>query len=345
MIAVVTGSSGFIGSRLADALAWRGWSVRRLARAGASRAREGAAAKSSGAPSPLGTIETYTVDYARPETLAESPALADADIVFHVGGVTKARSDEEFRAGNVAPTRALLDAVAARMTAPGGKRPRRFVLVSSQAAAGPAPSRERPVTEDDEPRPFEAYGRSKLEAETLVRERAGGVPWTIVRPSAVYGPGDTDFLALFRQASRGLGVYPGPREARLSIVYVDDLVDALIRAGTVPAAAGRTYFIESEAVCWRDVYRAAADAARQSLHVELDLPHWLLSMAGRAGDAAWRLTGRAMLVNSQKIALGTPQWWLCDGTRAREELGVVSRVSLNDGAKRTLRWYREKGLL
>ena len=85
------------------------------------------------------------------------------------------------------------------------------MYVSSQAAAGPAADPERPVSEDDPPQPFEPYGRSKLEAETLVREHPANVPWTIVRPSAVYGPGDGDFLTLFRQAAHGVGVYPGSR--------------------------------------------------------------------------------------------------------------------------------------
>jgi nucleoside-diphosphate-sugar epimerase len=343
VIAVVTGSTGFIGSRLVDALVWRGWTVRRLVRPGGTPAESVATApQKRGARTPLGALETHVVDFARPESLAECAALDDADVVFHVGGVTKARSEEEFRAGNVAPTRALLDALGAR-AARGGRRPRRFVLVSSQAAAGPAEAPDRPVHEDDAPRPFEAYGRSKLEAEALVRDHPAGIPWTIVRPAAVYGPGDVDFLALFRQAAHGVGVYPGPREARLSIVYVDDLVDALVRAGTLPAAAARVYFVESQDVSWRDVYRAAATAARHPLRVELDVPGWVLAAAGRAGDTVWRLTGRTTLVNSQKVALGKPRWWLCSGERARDELGVVARVSLADGAKRTLAWYRQKG--
>jgi nucleoside-diphosphate-sugar epimerase len=363
MIAAVTGSSGFIGSRLVDALVWRGWTVRRLVRVGTPAAAATPPARAADGPTPLGSVETHVVDFGDPHALAGSPALDHVDVVFHVGGVTKARSEDVFRAGNVAPTRALLDAIAQRMAAhdgmepharephareprvgePRARVPRRFVLVSSQAAAGPAPSPDRPLTEDDPPQPFEAYGRSKLEAETVVREHPAGVPWTIVRPSAVYGPGDVDFLALFRQAARGLGVYPGRRDARLSIVYVDDLVDALVRAGTAPAGAGRTYFAETEAVTWRDVYRAVARAARNPLRVEVDVPRWALAVAGRAGDVAWRLTGSPMLVNSQKIALGAPQWWLCDGTRARDELGFVSRVSLSDGVTRTLAWYRDKG--
>jgi nucleoside-diphosphate-sugar epimerase len=357
MIAVVTGTSGFIGSRLVDALVWRGWTVRRLVRAGTPAGDDRAAITPAPArpsttrrarrttgeiviPEPLGTLETYTVDYRDPRTFVDTPALDGADVVFHVGGVTKARSEAAFRAGNVGSTRTLLDAIAARAT-----RPRRFVLVSSQAAAGPASSLEHPISEDDTPQPFEAYGRSKLEAEQLVREHPANIPWTIVRPAAVYGPGDVDFRAVFQQVARGIGIYPVPREARLSIVYVDDLVDALVRAGTTPSAMGRTFFVSAEDTSWRDIYRAAAAAAHQPLRFELDLPDWLVTAAGHVGDVVWGLTGHAMLVNANKVALGRPMWWLCDGTRARAELGVTPRVSLTDGARRTFDWYRERGWL
>ena len=338
MRAIVTGSAGFIGSNLVDALLRRGDDVLGIDcltpyyDPSVKRANLADAGGSS-------SFELVEADL----RVADLVGLLDgADVIFHLAGVTKARSDEAFRAGNVAPTRALLDAVAAR-AGRGERPPRRFVYVSSQAAAGPAADPERPVSEDDPPQPFEPYGRSKLEAETLVREHPANVPWTIVRPSAVYGPGDGDFLTLFRQAAHGVGVYPGSREARLSIVYVDDLVDALVRAGTVPAAAGHVYFIESEAVSWRDVYKAAAAAAHFPLRFELDVPAWVLGVAGRAGDVASRVLRRPTLVSSQKVTLGRPRWWLCDGTRARDELGVVSRVSLVDGAKRTMRWYREQG--
>lgn len=342
MIVAVTGSSGFIGSRLVEAMVWRGWTVRRLVRAGTAAAEH--ATRDDEHPwertHPLGTRESHVVDLTDARALAGSPALADVDLVFHLAGVTKGRTEAEFHAGNVAPTRALLDALGMR-AASGARVPRRVVYVSSQAAAGPALAADRPVTEDDAPRPFEAYGHSKLEAETLVRTHDAGLAWTIVRPAAVYGPGDTDFLALFRQAAKGLGVYPGARDARLSIAYVDDVVDALIRAGQVPAGARREFFVETESVTWRDVYKAVARAARAPMRVELDLPNWALALAGRAGDMLWSLTGRPSLVNSRKVALGTPRWWLCDGTRARDELGVVPRVSLTDGVTRTLAWYRE----
>jgi len=328
VIAVVTGASGFVGSNLVDLLAARGWRVRRLVRPESpppSAAELGAG------------VETHRVDFADARTLDRTPALDGADAVFHVGGVTKRRTLDAFRAGNVVPTRALLDALARR-----GARAR-LVLVSSQAAAGPAPSPERPLTEDDPPRPVEGYGRSKLEAEEAVR--GGALPWTIVRPGAVYGPRDVDFLTAFRHARHGLAVYPAPRGARLSLVHVDDLVDALVRAAERPGAVGRTYFVAAHDAAWRDVYAAAAAAQGRRLRVELAPPAWGLRLAGRLGDLWGALTGGEPLANSHKVTLGLQRWWLCSAERARRELAWAPNVSLDEGVRRTVAWYRARGRL
>lgn len=328
-VAVVTGASGFVGSHLVDALAARGWRVRRLARAASPPARDDGAA---------GGVETHVVDFADARTLDRTAALDGADAVFHVAGVTKRRTLDAFRAGNVLPTAALLAALGRR----GGPRPR-FVHVSSQAAAGPAPAPDAPLTEDDPPRPVEGYGRSKLEAEAVVR--GAELPWTVVRPGAVYGPRDADFLTAFRHARRGLAVYPGPRRAQLSLVYVEDLADALVRAAETPAAEGRTYFAAAHDASWHDVYAAAAAACGARLRLEVAPPAWGLRLAGRLGDAYGRLTGRHPLANSHKVTLGLQPWWLCSAARARRELGWAPQVALDEGARRTAAWYAARGWL
>ena len=330
MIAAVTGASGFVGSNLVDLLAARGWTVRRLARPGSPPAAE-----------PRPNVETHVVDFADARTLDRTPALDGADVVFHVGGVTKRRTLDAFRAGNVVPTRALVDAMARRAAA-GAPRPR-LVPVSSQAAAGPAPPPDRPVTEDDPPRPVEGYGASKLEAEAVVRAAEGA--WTIVRPGAVYGPRDVDFLTAFRHARLGVAVYPAPRGARLSIVHVADLADALLRAAESPAAVGRTYFVAAEDVAWRDVYAAAAAAQGTRLRVAIAPPAWGLRLAGRLGDLWGGLTGSEPLANSHKVTLGVQPWWLCSSARARRELGWAPRLGLDEGMRATAAWYRAQGWL
>jgi nucleoside-diphosphate-sugar epimerase len=328
MIAVVTGSSGFIGSHLVDALLARGATVRALV-------REGSAAD---ALDPR--VQRSVVDLLDSRSVREAAAWEGATHLFHLAGVTKRRTLAQFREGNVVPTANVLSAAAAR----GNAAPPRVVLVSSQAAAGPATAFDRPVREDDSPRPIENYGRSKLEAEQAARLHEDTLPITIVRPAAVYGPRDSDFLRAFRLAARPVALHAVPRDNAFSIVHVSDTVAALLLAGTHPSAIGRTYFVANEApTTWRALYAEVAAVASTTRALELQIPLAALAVAGRAGDIVSALTGWHSLANSNKTRLARPRWWLCDASRARAELGWQRAMTLQEGVRNTYLWYLEAG--
>jgi nucleoside-diphosphate-sugar epimerase len=328
MIALVTGSSGFIGSHLVDALVTRGATVRVLARAGAA----------AGEADPRTT--RWTVDLLDDRSVRDTPAWDGVTHVFHLAGVTKRRTLAQFRSGNVVPTANLLAGAVAR----GGSRPPRFVFVSTQAAGGPASSADRPVREDDPPRPIEGYGQSKLEAEAAARRYQGQLPVTIVRPAAVYGPRDRDFLRAFRLAARSIAIHAVPRENRFSIVHVTDLVDALLRAGDRPEAVGRTYYVANDApVSWRELYAEISAAASRSPGVDVQIPLSAVTAAGYAGDIVSALTGWHTLANRHKTRLARPRWWLCDPSRAHAELDWNSSVPLQGGVRETYLWYLAAG--
>lgn len=330
MIAVVTGSSGFIGSHLVDALLARGATVRALV-------REGSAMDALDA-----RVQRSVVDLLDSRSVREAPAWEGATHVFHLAGVTKRRTLAQFRGGNVLPTANVLAAAAAR----GGSTPPRVVVVSSQAAAGPASAADRPVREDDPPRPIEAYGASKLEAEQATRLHEGVLPMTIVRPAAVYGPRDRDFLRVFRLAARPVAVHAIPRDHAFSIVHVADTVTALLLAAESPAAVGRTYFVADEApTTWRALYAEIARAAGVTTRIELQVPLRAVALAGVAGDAVSMLTGWHSLANGNKTRLARPRWWLCDASRARAELGWAPGMTLQRGVRETYLWYLQAGLM
>jgi nucleoside-diphosphate-sugar epimerase len=323
MIAVVTGASGFIGRNLVGRLRDDGHEVRCLVRKAAGAAPPG--------------ITQSAIDYDDPASLARCAALDGAEVVFHLAGATRARSAAEFERANVTPTRGIIGALANRGLSP------RVVHVSSQAAAGPARSAQRPVVEDDEPRPVEEYGRSKLQAERVIQD--GKVPWTIVRPCSVYGRFDRDFLRLFQLARRGLIAYPGVRHHWLSLLHVDDVVDGLMAAARGRASERRVYFLGSRSpLQWGDLGIAIARAAGRPVS-HINIPGPVIRALAHIGDLAAGFTVEPPLLNSNKAALSRHPYWVCDSTRAEAELQWHPSRSLPDGVRDTYLWYDQSGWL
>ena len=216
----------------------------------------------------------------------------------------------------------------------------RFVFVSSQAAAGPASFLDAPVTEDMSAAPIEAYGRSKLDAEEVVRESAD-MSWVIVRPAAVYGPRDRDFLAIFRLAQFGIAIHPANRDQWISIIHVRDAADGIVCAANAPRAVSGTFFLANDApVQWADMFRSAARIAHRSLLVDVEIPGWLVGAGAAGGDVLAKVTGTAGLLTSDKAALTKPRFWICSNERAKRELEFTPRIGLQDGLSETYDWYR-----
>jgi nucleoside-diphosphate-sugar epimerase len=324
MIAVITGASGFIGRNLAERLLKRGAEVRCLVRVRGGRAPRGAAA--------------FPVSFDDQRSLDRCHAFDGADAVFHLGGATRAAGQERFDRANVVPTRMLLRAIAERRAGA------RFVYVSSQSAAGPA-GPDRAVTESDQPAPVEAYGRSKLAAERVVEGFADRIATTIVRPCAVFGPGDRGFYAMFRLARHGWLVYPGVRDHEMSLLHVEDVVDGLITAAREKAAIGRTYFLASrQPITWGDLgtqIAAAIGVQPRTLNVSLGL----VRMASTAGEWFGRLTGSAPLLCESRATLAAQPRWVCSPARAEQELGFNPVRALPDALRETYLWYVRAGWL
>ena len=320
MKAVITGSNGFIGSSLVATLLEKGSEVRCLVRSEPRTSDDSA--------------HRFVIDYSDPESIIQSGALESADVVFHLAGVTKHLTLEGFRNGNVMPTQSLLEALKKQ-----NPSLQRFVLVSSQAAAGPAPSEFDPVTESQSPVPIEDYGRSKLEAENLLRDSNLPFPYTIIRPAAVYGPRDVDFLPLFKQIKAGRGIYPGNKDSYISLIHVSDLVDGILLASTTAAAANNTYFLTNEvAVTWRHVYKAVASALKKSIW-EFNIPFPVIAFAGKLGDLYSTVSGTIPILNSKKIELAKPKYWICSPEKAIQELNFSAQVSMLEGMESTYTWY------
>lgn len=323
----VTGATGFVGGHLAATLVERGDEVVCLAR----RPEQAARLAARGARAVLGSLQ---------EAAGLGAALREVEVVYHVAGLTAAASPREFLEVNAEGTRRLVGA--ANAAAPGL---RRFVYVSSLAAVGPAPP-GAPLTETSPPMPVTAYGRSKLAGEAATRESAA-LPWTIVRPGVVYGPGDRELLRMFRIARSGCVPVFGTGRQQLSLVHVADLARAILRAALEPRAVAQTYHVaHPAALSQRELAGAIGRAVRHGrsplvIPVPALLAAPIVRVIGRAAAAA----GRRSVVSGDKLAEFLAPSFATSVDKAERELGWRAATELDAGLAETAAWYRAEGWL
>lgn len=243
MRALVTGANGFIGSNLVEGLLAQGATVNCLIR------RDSTDGYLKGL-----NVRKYQVDYTDVETILKCKGIENVKYVFHLAGITKGVTKRDFLKANVMPTKNLLEALKTK-----GVCLERFILLSSQAASGPAKSLYSPKITADHSIPIEYYGESKLEAEKIVKGYSHLFPITIIRAPAVYGPRDKDFLYLFKQVNSGFSVFWGNRYNYISIIFVTDLIMGILKAANSNIAIGKTYFLcNDHPVRWQDIVNILA---------------------------------------------------------------------------------------
>jgi nucleoside-diphosphate-sugar epimerase len=252
----------------------------------------------------------------RLESLATLAAGADA--VIHVAGTINAPARAGFEAGNIVGTAAMIEAAKAAGV-------RRFIHVSSLAAREPALS---------------DYGWSKKQSEALVA--ASGLDWTIVRPPAVYGPGDREMLELFRLAARG--IVPLPPAGRLSLIEAGDLSRLLLDLMSSGESFGATYEPDDEAeLGWdhRDFARALGEAVGRRV-LPISMPAGLLRLASAVEGVARR--GKAKLTPDRVRYFCHADWVV--SAHARPPLSLWRpEVETREGLRTTASWYRAQGWL
>ena len=298
----ITGATGFIGSVLLRHLIAQGFNVRALYRP-ASTPR----------PDLTGSIQWQAGDLDDIESLRA--LVAGVDAIVHCAGAVRGTSLEQFEKTNTAGVTQLLEAAVEQ------KVPR-FLLMSSLAAREPSLS---------------AYASSKRSGEEALGEYQDRISCDILRPPAVYGPGDREMLPLLQLIKRGIVPIIGGKDSRFSLIYVDDLVAAvssLLRSE--PAPKSRCFELHDghpDGYTWPQVATIAAQLNSKKPR-SLTIPRLLLQIIAMTNTGLARLIGyRPMLTPGKVREIFHPDW-VCDNAAISEATDWRPRVLFSEGMKR-----------
>jgi nucleoside-diphosphate-sugar epimerase len=311
----LTGATGFIGAALLKRLLSAGWTVRALCRSYPPRCRP--AQGDDGLLWFQGSLED-------PESLRR---LVDgATAVVHCAGAIRGTSAAQFNQVNVEGVARLVQAARELHPLP------RFLLISSLAAREPQLSH---------------YAASKRGGEDVLQSTAGGMKWTALRPSAVYGPGDRETLPLVRCMQSGWAPVLGDATSRFSLLFVEDLADAvrhLLEMTECPPGPFEIHDGRTDGYSWEELIHTVARIIRKRIR-RLRVPVGVLRTAGQANLLGARLFGYRPMLTPGKVRELTHADWVCDDAPLRTATAWRPSVLLGDGMQRTLAHLQAGGWL
>jgi nucleoside-diphosphate-sugar epimerase len=331
MKALVTGATGFIGSTLIENLIKKDFEVYAYMR-------------NSSNPSNLKGLTFHRVEGDLSDYPTLCAAVKNVDYVFHLAGVISGPNREYYFEHNAKGTLRVARAVAEE-----NDTIKKFVFVSSLAAAGPATT-FKPRVETDQEQPVSSYGESKLLAEQELLKFKEIFPISIIRPPLVYGPKDKGVFTLIKTVSRNIiPLVQGNTEDGnkfYSVVHGDDLVDGIIQAAlNRESASGEVFYIAGDEIySYAELLRTMAKIMNLK-PVEFRVPLLALSTAAHALTWMSKISGKTFSLNVDKLNEIRPDYWICSNEKAKRVLGFHPKYDLNQGMEQTIRWYKKEGWL
>jgi nucleoside-diphosphate-sugar epimerase len=236
-------------------------------------------------------------------------ALDRVDLVIYCAGSVRGRSLDDFRAANI-------DGVASVVSAMNQASPDTpLLLVSSLAAT-------RPGISD--------YANSKHLGEQELVQHAQ-FPWTILRPPAVYGPGDKEMLPILKLARKGLVTPIGPPSQRVSLIHVDDVVSAILSwLESWPNCTQQIFDLDdghTNGYSWQEI----AEISSGGRHVSVRIPSWILSVIAKINLSSSRILGYPPMLTPGKVRELTQPDWLCNNDALTRATGWSPGISLKQG--------------
>lgn len=323
MKVLITGASGFIGYHLVDFLHKEGFKIKCLVR------------KTSNVKNIADKSELVYGEITVPESLPD--AVKDVDYIIHGAAVVKALSSSEYYKVNTLGTINLFKAVLTN-----NPNLKRFVYISSQAASSPS---ETPISEDYPSSPVTSYGKSKLEAERFLEENYDKIPITIIRPSAVYGTYDKEFLPVYKMIKYGFEILVKGGKTKLSMVYVKDLVKSIFLAMTSEKTISKKYFsAHPEVIYLSDFYREIEKALGKKFVLRVPIPVSLLYLLALLNTSLSKITRKPSMFNYDKIN-EIKNSWVCSPENIVKDTGMRYEYPISIGVPETIKWALENKLI
>ena len=325
--AFITGATGFLGGHLASRLVNEGYEVTCMVR------------KSSN----LQWLEDLPLNYVYGDiskiTFEAADALKDAELVFHLAGIVHPIRNSDFYRINGEAAGEF-----AALCAKNCKNLRRFVLVSSLAAVGSGEG-SKAASDLQEPAPMSEYGKSKRLGEIKVLEHSSKIPVSIVRPSVIFGPRDKDTLQFFKMAKFGIVPIIGGGGQRIAMVYIDNVIDALMLAALKEEAIGKAFLLGDGENLELQTAMAYIQQVVGKKGVPIPVPGFALLGAGLALDILSKIIGKPFVLGYDKAKEALHKNWAVDDSLARELLGYKCRIGVQRGIELAYNWYKAKNWL
>lgn len=328
---LITGASGFIGSFIVEEALNQGFETWAAVRKSSSK--EYLQDK---------RIHFIELNLSSKEQLVGQLRDHQFDYVVHAAGVTKCLNKADFRRINTEGTRNLVEALLEV-----GMPLKRFVFISSLSIFG-AIREQQPyeeIRETDTPQPNTAYGRSKLEAEQYLESVGSRIPYIILRPTGVYGPREKDYFMMAKSIQQHSDFAVGYKRQDITFVYVQDVVQAVFLA-LDHGDNGRKYFLSDGQVYQSTTFSDLIhEALGRPWWIRITAPVWVLRVVTFFGEYIGRMTGKVTALNNDKYNILRQRNWRCDIEPARQELGFQPKVMLDEGVRRSIKWYKDNGWL
>jgi len=335
---LITGASGFIGGFLVKEALKRGYNVWAGVRPNSSREY----LKDE-------RIRFIHLPYDDKTALTEQLRMFVAEsgawhYVVHNAGITKTCNTSDFYKINAQYTQTLIESLTEADC-----RPEKFLLMSSLCSYGAiadtsfrpirtvAETLFRPIRADDEQQPVSIYGKSKLQAERIVKAQTS-FPYVILCPTGVYGPGDKDYLMEIKSVKAGFDLKAGLKPQRLSFIYVKDLAMAAFLALENPLIRNTACLVSDGATYTDGEFAGIVKKTlgkRFVLHVRIPLT--LCYIACVFSEWIGKISGKPMTLNSDKFKLLKPRNWTCEATQTIQNLGFIPQYPLEKGLQETIK--------